>query len=168
MTLSPLDTLVFAAFIVTVVAVGRSKSRREGDSEFHSLAGRALGGWIIGISLIAANISTEQFVGMIGQAAAADNAPTLAAYVHANPNSRLDRISRPHGHQLCDSARRDDPTGEAETAACAGGLPNQHFHPSRIVARRLGVGCRGRRGDRLAVYCLLVSGSSTESVAAED
>ena len=69
MTLTLLDTIIFAAFITAVVTVGLLKSRRERDSESYFLAGRALGGWVIGISLIAANISTVQFVGMVGQAA---------------------------------------------------------------------------------------------------
>ena len=38
-------------------------------SEGYFLAGRGLSWWLIGFSLIAANISTEQFVGMSGQAA---------------------------------------------------------------------------------------------------
>jgi len=38
------------------------------DSESYFLAGRGLAWWIIGVSLIAANISTEQFVGMSGNA----------------------------------------------------------------------------------------------------
>ncbi len=59
----------FIAFIVIVVGVGIWKSRHEGDSESYFLAGRGLRWWLIGVSLIAANISTEQFVGMSGQAA---------------------------------------------------------------------------------------------------
>jgi len=69
MTLTLLDTMIFVAFIAAVVTVGLLKSRRDRNSESYFLAGRALGGGVIGISLIAANISTEQFVGMIGQAA---------------------------------------------------------------------------------------------------
>ena len=64
-----LDLTVFLAFIVAVVAVGLIKSRGEKGSEDYFLAGRGLTWWLIGISLIAANISTEQFVGMSGSAA---------------------------------------------------------------------------------------------------
>jgi SSS family solute:Na+ symporter len=64
-----LDVLVFVGFIAAVVAVGILMSRHETDSEGYFLAGRGLGWWLIGFSLIAANISTEQFVGMSGQAA---------------------------------------------------------------------------------------------------
>lgn len=64
-----LDVLVFVGFIVAVVAVGILMSRNETDSEGYFLAGRGLAWWLIGFSLIAANISTEQFVGMSGQAA---------------------------------------------------------------------------------------------------
>ena len=69
-----LDLVIFAGFIVAVVGIGLWQSRRE---ELHSehgasdyfLAGRGLTWWLVGFSLIAANISTEQFVGMSGQAA---------------------------------------------------------------------------------------------------
>ncbi|MCA8977072.1 MAG: sodium/solute symporter [Planctomycetes bacterium] len=63
------DGLVFATFVIAVVAIGLIKSRHEADSESYFLAGRGLSWWLIGFSLIAANISTEQFVGMSGQAA---------------------------------------------------------------------------------------------------
>ena len=62
------DIAVFIAFIVAVVFVGLYKSRGEDGSEGYFLAGRGLSWWLIGISLIAANISTEQFVGMSGSA----------------------------------------------------------------------------------------------------
>ncbi|MCL4179411.1 MAG: sodium/solute symporter [Verrucomicrobia bacterium] len=65
----PLDVLVFVAFVITVVTVGLIKSRTEKSSEGYFLAGRGLSWWLIGFSLIAANISTEQFVGMSGNAA---------------------------------------------------------------------------------------------------
>ncbi len=43
-------------------------SRRERDAADYFLAGRNLPWWLIGISLIASNISTEHFVGMAGSA----------------------------------------------------------------------------------------------------
>ncbi len=67
------DVVIFFAFLIAVVAVGIGMSRqKKGDSESsesYFLAGRGLAWWLIGFSLIAANISTEQFVGMSGQAA---------------------------------------------------------------------------------------------------
>ncbi len=69
MQLNPFDFIVFIGFIVTVVTVGVMMSRHEKDSESYFLAGRGLSWWLIGFSLIAANISTEQFVGMSGSAA---------------------------------------------------------------------------------------------------
>ena len=65
----PLDVVVFVAFVITVVTVGLLKSKNEKSSEEYFLAGRGLHWWLIGFSLIAANISTEQFVGMSGNAA---------------------------------------------------------------------------------------------------
>jgi len=69
MELNPFDAVVFIGFIVVVVTVGIVMSRDENDSEGYFLAGRGLSWWLIGFSLIAANISTEQFVGMSGSAA---------------------------------------------------------------------------------------------------
>lgn len=72
--MSFLDLLVFIVFAVGVVLIGLVKSRGEdthrpqGASDYF-LAGRGLAWWLAGFSLIAANISTEQFVGMSGQAA---------------------------------------------------------------------------------------------------
>ncbi|MEJ2206751.1 MAG: sodium/solute symporter [Gemmatimonadota bacterium] len=68
-SLSAVDITVFVLFVATVITVGLAKSRHEKDSESYFLAGRGLRWWLIGFSLIAANISTEQFVGMSGQAA---------------------------------------------------------------------------------------------------
>ena len=68
-----IDIVVFVLFIVTVLYVGLSKSKGgtsdEAGAEDYFLAGRGLSWWLIGFSLIAANISAEQFVGMSGQGA---------------------------------------------------------------------------------------------------
>jgi solute:Na+ symporter, SSS family len=67
------DILVFVGFVIAVVTVGLVKSGDESGGEYDAqdyfLAGRGLTWWLVGFSLIAANISTEQFVGMSGQAA---------------------------------------------------------------------------------------------------
>ena len=68
------DVAVFAAFVIAVMTVGLMKSKgedthgEEGAADYF-LAGRGLTWWLIGFSLIAANISAEQFVGMSGQGA---------------------------------------------------------------------------------------------------
>lgn len=64
-----LDIAVFVIFVVCVVGLGLYKSRNEQSGEDYFLAGRGLKWWLIGFSLIAANISSEQFVGMSGNAA---------------------------------------------------------------------------------------------------
>ncbi|MEN6336807.1 MAG: sodium/solute symporter, partial [Phycisphaerales bacterium] len=69
MELNALDIAVFVAFFAVVVGVSMFKSRREKTSEDYFLAGRGLTWPLIGLSIIAANISTEQFVGMAGQGA---------------------------------------------------------------------------------------------------
>jgi len=69
MELSFLDVGVFLAFFGIVVGVSMYKSRKEETSEDFFLASRGLFWPLIGLSLIAANISTEHFVGMAGQGA---------------------------------------------------------------------------------------------------
>ena len=64
-----LDIIVFVVFVICVVSLGLWKSRNEKSGEDYFLAGRGLKWWLIGFSLIAANISSEQFVGMSGNAA---------------------------------------------------------------------------------------------------
>src|SRR5210317_615982 len=69
-----IDIIVFLLFIAAVLFVGLYKSKGEDThgeqgAEDYFLAGRGLSWWLIGISLIAANISAEQFVGMSGQGA---------------------------------------------------------------------------------------------------
>jgi len=80
MELSGLDLAIVAVFFVCVIAVGLLKSRREETSEDYFLAGRGLKWWLIGFSLIAANISAEQFVGMSGQAAMRSIGLAVASY----------------------------------------------------------------------------------------
>lgn len=68
-----IDIAVFILFVASVIGVGLWKSKsahsEEGSAADYFLAGRGLTWWLIGVSLIAANISAEQFVGMSGQAA---------------------------------------------------------------------------------------------------
>jgi solute:Na+ symporter, SSS family len=67
------DLFFFIGFFVLVIGLSVWKSRRgrghEDDSSDFFLAGRGLTWPLIGISIVAANISTEQMVGMAGQAA---------------------------------------------------------------------------------------------------
>jgi SSS family solute:Na+ symporter len=69
-----IEVSLFVIAVVGVIALGIWKSRDEelsgekGASDYF-LAGRGLTWWLVGFSLIAANISTEQFVGMSGSSA---------------------------------------------------------------------------------------------------
>lgn len=69
MSLSILDITVFGSFVLFVVGFSMYKSRKEKTSEDYFLAGRGLTWPLIGLSIVAANLSTEQFVGMAGQGA---------------------------------------------------------------------------------------------------
>ncbi len=80
MELSGLDIGILVIFFLCVITVGLFKSRKEKTSEDYFLAGRGLKWWLIGFSLIAANISAEQFVGMSGQAAKGSIGLAVASY----------------------------------------------------------------------------------------
>ena len=69
MDLTVLDISVFVIFFAIVLGVSMFKSRKEKTGEDFFLASRNLIWPMIGLSLIAANISTEHFVGMAGQGA---------------------------------------------------------------------------------------------------
>lgn len=70
MSFATVDYVVFIAYALLIVSLGLWVSFRKRDSETNSgdyfLAGRALPWWAIGASLIASNISAEQFIGMSG------------------------------------------------------------------------------------------------------
>jgi SSS family solute:Na+ symporter len=69
MQLTWIDIFLFLAFFLIVVSISMYKSRKERTGEDFFLASRDLLWPFIGLSLIAANISTEHFVGMAGQGA---------------------------------------------------------------------------------------------------
>lgn len=62
-----LDQIIFAAYALMIIGIGLWVSRGKGQSsEDYFLASKSLPWWAIGTSLIAANISAEQFIGMSG------------------------------------------------------------------------------------------------------
>ena len=64
------DYFVFVAYACLILGVGlyvsRDKKGHQKNAEDYFLAGKSLPWWAIGASLIAANISAEQFIGMSG------------------------------------------------------------------------------------------------------
>ena len=70
MTLSTLDTAIVCGYAVFIFAlaqwVSREKDSHQKNAQDYFLASRALPWWAIGTSLIAANISAEQIIGMSG------------------------------------------------------------------------------------------------------
>src|SRR3989339_511183 len=64
------DYFVFIAYAVLILGVGlwvsRDKKGHQKTAEDYFLASKSLPWWAIGASLIAANISAEQFIGMSG------------------------------------------------------------------------------------------------------
>ena len=65
-----IDFVIFGVYIVVLVALGlflsRDKDGKEKSANDYFLAGNTLTWWAVGASLIAANISAEQFIGMSG------------------------------------------------------------------------------------------------------
>ena len=67
MALDRIDLVAFLAFLGIVVGVSLYASRKEETTADYFLAGRNLPWWLIGVSLIASNISSEHFIGMSGE-----------------------------------------------------------------------------------------------------
>ncbi|HIF9180233.1 TPA: sodium/sugar symporter [Photobacterium damselae] len=67
---SVIDYAVFALYVLIIIGVGlwvsRDKKGATKGTEDYFLAGKSLPWWAVGASLIAANISAEQFIGMSG------------------------------------------------------------------------------------------------------
>lgn len=70
MDFATIDIIVFIGYCLLIVSIGiyvsRDKKGHEKSAEDYFLAGKSLPWWAIGASLIAANISAEQFIGMSG------------------------------------------------------------------------------------------------------
>ncbi len=69
-TFQVLDYIIFIVYAMVILSVGlwvsRTKKGETKSAEDYFLAGKSLPFWAIGASLIAANISAEQFIGMSG------------------------------------------------------------------------------------------------------
>lgn len=71
MNISVIDLVIFFAYCSLILLVGlfvsrKRKGSKQEDASDYFLAGRGLAWWAIGASIIASNISAEQFVGMSG------------------------------------------------------------------------------------------------------
>ena len=70
MSLSGIDIAIFIAYVIGLIIVAsyvsREKAGHEKNTKDYFLAGNSLTWWAIGASLIAANISAEQIIGMSG------------------------------------------------------------------------------------------------------
>jgi SSS family solute:Na+ symporter len=70
MGFATIDYIIFIAYAVLILSIGLFVSRKkkgvERNAEDYFLAGKTLPWWAIGASLIAANISAEQMIGMSG------------------------------------------------------------------------------------------------------
>ena len=65
-----LDYIIFGLYALTILGIGlwvsRDKKGKQKNAEDYFLASKSLPWWAVGTSLIAANISAEQFIGMSG------------------------------------------------------------------------------------------------------
>lgn len=66
----PIDFIILVCYLILLVSLGlflsRNKDGKEKSANDYFLAGNTLTWWAVGASLIAANISAEQFIGMSG------------------------------------------------------------------------------------------------------
>lgn len=69
-TFSFLDYAIFIIYGIVIIGIGlwvsRDKEGHQKNADDYFLASKSLPWWAIGASLIAANISAEQFIGMSG------------------------------------------------------------------------------------------------------
>ncbi|MBP3213400.1 MAG: sodium/solute symporter [Bacteroidaceae bacterium] len=74
------DFVILLVYLVMLVSLGifLSSNSREGSTKDYFLAGNSLTWWAVSASLIAANVSTEQFIGMAGSGFA--DGIAIAAY----------------------------------------------------------------------------------------
>lgn len=67
--LTPFDCATFAVYLISLSAIGWWAARRQAKtSSDYFLASRSLPWYVVGASFIAANISSEHFIGMVGAA----------------------------------------------------------------------------------------------------
>ena len=82
-----IDYLIFGLYAVTILSIGlwvsRDKKGKQKNAEDYFLASKSLPWWAVGASLIAANISAEQFIGMSG-----------SCLLYTSPSPRDKRQSR--------------------------------------------------------------------------
>lgn len=65
--LGAIDYAIFGIYVLVIIVVGLAVSHKNRQStEGYFLAGKSIPWWAVGASLIAANISAEQFIGMSG------------------------------------------------------------------------------------------------------
>ena len=65
--LATIDYVIFGIYAIVILAIALGVSRKNHKSaEGYFLAGKSIPWWAVGASLIAANISAEQFIGMSG------------------------------------------------------------------------------------------------------
>ena len=73
-TFELLDYLIFGLYALIILGIGlwvsRDKKGKQKNAEDYFLASKSLPWWAVGASLIAANISAEQFIGMSGSGVA--------------------------------------------------------------------------------------------------
>ena len=81
------DLYIFIAYCLLILAIGlfvsRNKKGKKKDSSDYFLAGRGLAWWAIGASIIASNISAEQFIGMSGSGYAIGLAMSVYEWIAA-------------------------------------------------------------------------------------
>ena len=82
LSMLPLDYVEFFIFLAALCAVGFISGRGErGSSNDYFLAGRRLPWYAVGGSYVAANVSTEHFIGLVGASTIMGIAPALTQWL---------------------------------------------------------------------------------------
>ena len=81
MSLSILDWVIVAIYLVVIATLGLVLARKTQSSEAYFLAGRSLRWPFIGTSMFAAGISAEHFVGLAGSGYGAIGGAVPTSYV---------------------------------------------------------------------------------------
>src|SRR5687767_9755495 len=69
MHLAPIDVIIFVGYFLGIIALGAYASRKASATKRdYFLAGDKLPWWMVGGSIVAANISSHHFIGVIGTA----------------------------------------------------------------------------------------------------
>ena len=67
--LAPVDYIIFAAYLITVLGIGWVLKKHVKSSEDFLLSGRSIPGWVTALAFISANLGAQELIGMVASGA---------------------------------------------------------------------------------------------------